>query len=83
MVFSVNKQLVLHNFHRESILNKYDHSAPFPAWYNSCGTEKCPLAVNGTHWQEQSLESILYGNMQSGNVVNNAVTMLFTKPLAP
>ena len=22
-------------------------------WYNSCGTEKCPLAVNGSCWQEQ------------------------------
>ena len=22
-------------------------------WYNSCGTEKCPLAVNGSHWWEQ------------------------------
>ena len=24
-------------------------------WYNSCGTEKCPLAVNGSHWQERPL----------------------------
>ena len=21
-------------------------------WYNSCGTEKCPLAVNESHWQQ-------------------------------
>ena len=26
------------------------------AWYNSCGTEKCPLAVNGRRRQEWSLE---------------------------
>ena len=24
-------------------------------WYNSCGTEKCPLAVNGSHRQERPL----------------------------
>ena len=27
-------------------------------WYNSCGTEKCPLAVNGSPWKEWSLGGI-------------------------
>ena len=30
-------------------------------WYNSCGTEKCPLAVNGSCWQEWPLGGILDG----------------------
>ena len=44
------------------------------AWYNSCGTEKCPLAVNGSHQLEWSLKSVLYGGTQSGSFVNSAVS---------
>ena len=49
-------------------------------WYNSCGTEKCPLAVNGSHWQERPPEVILYGGRPYGGFVNSAVT-LFVRPL--
>ena len=45
---------------------------PSFAWYNSCGTEKCPLAVNGSCYTDRSLETILYGGRQS--CVNRTVT---------
>ena len=43
-------------------------------WYHSSGMEQCPLAVNGTCWQEQSLESILVGGRQSSGLVSSAVS---------
>ena len=42
------------------------------AWYNSCGTEKCPLAVNGSSWQEQPPEVVLYGSFVN-TAVNSAI----------
>ena len=30
-------------------------------WYNSCGTQKYPLAVNGSHWQQPPLGGIPAG----------------------
>ena len=43
------------------------------AWYNSCGTEKCPLAVNGSRQQERPPEVVLYGGRPYGGFVNSAV----------
>ena len=37
--------------------------------YYAGGIEKCPLAVNGSHWQDQSLEGIPV--TQSGDFVNS------------
>ena len=56
--------------HEAASLTPYNTSF---AWHNSCGMEKCPLAMNGSHWQERSLESVLYGGTQSGGFVNSAV----------
>ena len=53
-------------------------SRPFHwfAWYNSCGTEKCPLAVNGSHQQEGPLDTVLYGGRLYGGFVNRAVSYI-------
>ena len=42
-------------------------------WYNSCGTEKCPLAANGSRRQERPPEVVLYGGRPYGGFVNSAV----------
>ena len=48
-------------------------AVPGFAWYNSCGTEKCPLAVNGSRRQERPPEVVLYGGRPYGGFVNSAV----------
>ena len=50
-------------------------------WYNFSGTEKCPLAVNGSHQQECCPENIPAGGTQSGGLVNSAVNVLDIVPL--
>ena len=59
-------------------LNSAIHKAagkavPSFAWYNSCGTEKCPLAVNGSRRQEWPPEVVLYGGKPYSSFVNSAV----------
>ena len=54
-------------------------AVPGFAWYNSCGTEKCPLAVNGSRWQERPPEVVLYGGRPYGGFVNSAVNRLRLK----
>ena len=53
-------------------------AVPGFAWYNSCGTEKCPLAVNGSRRQERPPEVVLYGGRPYGGFVNSAVTHSMT-----
>ena len=53
-----------------------DRAVPGFAWYNSCGTEKCPLAVNGSCQQERPPEVVLYGGRPYGGFVNSAVRFL-------
>ena len=48
------------------------------AWYNSCGTEKCPLALNGSCRQERPPEVILYGGRPYGGFVNRLLALLDT-----
>ena len=48
-------------------------AVPGFASYNYCGTEKCPLAVNGSHRQERPPEVVLYGGRPYGGFVNSAV----------
>ena len=63
---------------RHGVFNSPIHKAagravPGFAWYNSCGTEKCPLAVNGSRQQERPPEVVLYGGRPYGGFVNSAV----------
>ena len=48
-------------------------AVPGFAWYDSCRTEKCPLAVNGSRRQERPPEVVLYGGRPYGSFVNSAV----------
>ena len=45
------------------------------AWYNSCGTEKCPLAVNGSRGQERPPDTVLYGGRLYDGFVNSTVSV--------
>ena len=47
---------------------------PVLAWYYSCRTEKCALAVNGNRRTERSPETVLYCSRQSGGFVNRTVS---------
>ena len=68
-------------FHEQDHLQRYSQSRrlhgsrPFHwfAWYNSCGKEKCPLAV---HWQERPPEVVLYSSRPYGGFVNSAVSLI-------
>ena len=63
-------------------------------WYNSCGTQKCPLAVNGSRRQEPPLGGVpaggfvgTAGNKGAGGFVNSAVSIVsmvtYTSDLNP
>ena len=48
-------------------------AVPGFAWYISCETEKCPLAVNGSRRQERPPKVVLYGSRPYCGFVNSAV----------
>ena len=51
--------------------------------YNSCGTEKCPLAVNGSPRTEHPPDPFLYGGRLYGGSVNSAVKTHTLPPFPP
>ena len=78
---NINYSSILVALRRQNDLQPYSQSRrphgsrPFHDfdWYNSCWTEKCPLAANGNCRQERPPEVVLYGSRPYGGFVNRAV----------